>query len=515
MKKHLYFAFVAAGMLCACSSSDDVVDAGGNVPGMDDNSRQEILLSVGANAQVATRGTGSVGANHNDLTTNNWENQLVNIYMFEKGTFNIATDENGQEIYNNATFLTPKGTPSGVARHMDYYVTNPNYAYETYGYKRSYYPMSGEFDFWGYRVDDAENVTVTSPGNVSFTIDGTQDILAASTKLSQEDSLKLAGITGTLDAAVTAGNVVLKEDKSGIDKFVDVDGGVAADTNFANYYASIYSAKAARKNVQPSLLFKHKLTRFTFDAKPMLAEYASNGENPIRIRKIVVYSKADGTLEASYDANDFIQTALTSKGEATTPLILKKRSKATDATQNTKLVELTEEIEDYNKEYPLNTEEKDADGASVTQRTEEGIDLDVDKYKEIGEAVMVIPGEEEYLMDIELEQTVASRENVNGDGIEDSKKIYVKTIEGLAIKRSDVVKDETTGEGADAVTTTKPETSSKTFDEGKSYNVRVQVYGLTQIKITTTLEPWEDGGYIEIDPDNNKPSVDEGGTDEP
>lgn len=522
MKKHLYFAFAAAAMLCACSSSDDVVDAGGiDVPGVDDNSRQEILLSVGANAQVATRGTGSVGANHNDLSTNEWQNQTVNIYMFDKGTFDVATDDAGAAIYQNAPFLTPTGTNSGVAYHMD--SDDASYDYSTEGYKRSYYPVNGSFDFWGYRVDDASNVDVSVDGTVKFTIDGSQDVLAASTVLSQEDSLKLAralksdGSVMSLTDAVTAGIVIKKDDGDYIKAFVDVTDGIAAKTNFESYRDSLYSARTARRDVQPNLLFKHKLTRFTFDAKAMQDKFAKGGTDEIRIREINVYSKVNGQLVASYTSDGAIVTTLSSSdNDASTPLSLKKRSTATGTTQNSALVNLIDEITpDDNTVYELAVEE-----GTTTERAAEGIALalfdpsatgddankgvDANSYNEIGEALMVIPGEEEYAMEIVLEQTAYSREYGEdgtdasgnnykaGDGVPGSKKIYVKPIKGLTIKYSDVKANTNTPKVDENVTA---------FEEGKSYNVKVQVYGMSKIEITTTLEPWIDGGYIEIDPD--------------
>ena len=40
------------------------------------------------------------------------------------------------------------------------------------------------------------------------------------------------------------------------------------------------------------------------------------------------------------------------------------------------------------------------------------------------------------------------------------------------------------------------------FAAGNSYNVRVVVYGMSKIEVHTTLEPWVDGGHIDLDPDN-------------
>ena len=39
------------------------------------------------------------------------------------------------------------------------------------------------------------------------------------------------------------------------------------------------------------------------------------------------------------------------------------------------------------------------------------------------------------------------------------------------------------------------------FTAGYSYLITVKVYGLEEVKISAELEPWKDGGKIEIDTD--------------
>ena len=179
MKKHLFFAFAAAAVLASCSSHDDFDNYSAGTPQapVDDNSPQEILLGVGAQANVATRGTGTVGGNHNDILTNEWRNQRINVYMFNKyevdaeGTatraFELATDADGAEIYKNALFMTPNGETTGAARHIDGLTAT------TGDYKRSYYPMNGNFDFWAYRLDDANYMYETTYSYKTF--DGDAD----------------------------------------------------------------------------------------------------------------------------------------------------------------------------------------------------------------------------------------------------------------------------------------------------------------------------------------------------
>ena len=116
-----------------------------------------------------TRGTGVVGGLTDD--DNIWKGEAVNIYMLKKGTTEYAyfTEGSTDAIYNDAQFDTPAeadNTASGLATASDGSI--------------KYYPPSGNFDFWGYRLDDcrlgqkretAESIVIP------FTLDGSQDII--------------------------------------------------------------------------------------------------------------------------------------------------------------------------------------------------------------------------------------------------------------------------------------------------------------------------------------------------
>lgn len=598
MKKHLFFAFAAAAVLASCSSHDDFDNYSAGTPQapVDDNSPQEILLGVGAQANVATRGTGTVGGDHNDILTNEWRNQRINVYMFNKyevdaeGTatraFELATDADGAEIYKNALFMTPNGETTGAARHID---GDPN---NTTDFKRSYYPMNGNFDFWAYRLDDAnlkyetlyqsfetpeeategyeaymvDNKAIYSPTTVTetnvvggtwvdeeaehegyhqvyvktttnkvpntdgptvtpgtidqakitvpFIIDGSQDVMAASTELTKYDADRLNGG----DASDPRENVEA----------------YYPETTFKNYARSLYSAKTARKGVQPNLKFKHLLTRFTFDAKQM-ADATNDGllndNEAVRIKKIEVKSKVSGEIVATYrnvdpegtagvptGLNYVIESVMNTTGDAEESLQLKKRP---DTDQNKNLVDLTDGTQEF--EYIVLKEDKvvnnatgsgafyavgakaaesDITSGSYEENTDykkielNGIALNTTDYTGIGEALLVMPGEREYVMDITVEQTVYGRETANGTGVATSKEVKTQTIKGLKIKAADVLS------GIHNDDPNEPSANLETFAAGNSYNVRVMVYGLTKIEVKTTLEPWVDGGHIDLDPDN-------------
>ena len=637
MKKHLFIAFAAAGLLASCSSNDDDFNApGGNQPGINENDPVEILLGVGAQASVATRGTGSVGATHNTIGTNSWAKQIVNVFMFNRGTFVPAKDEDGNVIYKDAVFMTPASGSTGVAHHLDA-TAGESFDYETKGYKRSYYPMNGNFSFWAYRVDDANGGKIEQTGTlgsttyakttgegydavkkgsedayvdkalteqsdlandanwktqneivaaaiaagtyvpvytdngdptpaysltqepgyeqaknaseellyvvagesnpeiegnrktaadiwtalatgynqlyvkvvaptitgtkvtaattpiqlnssfdgtkesgkvtVPFTIDGTQDVLSASTYLTAADTMALAKNNTLTTRDPQTGLLVLES---------------ADSATYANYAGSLYSAKTARQKVQPNLLFKHMLTRFTFNAAAMQPNFAKDGDDEIRIKDIKIYSRTKGKLVATYDSiagagnTPGQDSVIVCKLDTTTEnsqnpyvgLSLKKRDAG--ATESDYLVDLTKGTQ-----------------TSVGTLTAEGIPVvyrDETEWTALGEALLVMPNDSVYEMDITIEQTVYGREDVDGNGIAGTQKIEKRTIKGLKINANEVLKGaHAASDGVNA--------GIQKFAAGNSYNVRVQVYGLSKIEVKTTLEPWVDGGHVDIDPD--------------
>ena len=642
MKKHLFIAFAAAGLLASCSSNDDDFNApGGNQSGINENEPAEILIGVGTKANVTTKGTGSVGADHNELTSLNlWNNELVNVYMFNQGTFDLASGDEGV-IFDNATFLTPAGAVSGQARHMDKVISDPSWDYSTEGYKRNYYPMNGNFDFWAYRVDDANqkpqttttstttytldgsaegytptntfvlsgtndnssDIEAASPktqteieevgGNINdyvevysktettttingttnkeytitptrgydvlrnaagaalyventvsdvsadievadqktaaqilaipaelsnykivfvketftpdamtalvpevaaanvtvpFSIDGSQDILAASTVLSDDDKAVLCGFAdfATLKADATNYNSTGAGDETFNPANLVAES--AAAKAWANYRQSVYSAKVARKNIQPNLSFKHMLTRLTFDAKAMIDEFADGAESEVRIKSIRVKSKTEGKLVATYDAQSVVApetapivTALETTSDDYSWLELKARKHTTPGTpaytdNNTTLVSL---VEADNADEPTLITETDYYTAGIAIAAPAG------PATEIGEALLVIPeAGGVYELEIEIEQTVPGREEADGTAIDKYKEIKTGTIKNLKIYAPGYTVD-----------------APVAFEAGKSYKVSLQVYGMTEIKVFTTLEKWADGGSIEINPD--------------
>lgn len=354
MKKMFFFALAAAGMLTACSNDDTL---GGN--GDQNVSEQQIRLGV-ASSKVQTRGTGTVGGMTD--AENVWAGQTLWVYMLQKGSMDLAyykapavgtTAAAETEVFNNKKFNAPNAadnTKSGLATTADGTI--------------AYYPVSGNYDFWGYRVDDAvagDPVVklVNDAGDevaadqatkrvVDIKIDGSQDIMAGKAAPSTDEVAKLG-----------------------------------------NYADNFYSAYAARKGVQPNITFNHLLTRFTFEvragSKATVGLPAGGNTDAVKVTGVSVDSKTTGTLTVAYTGETKAAAdLLTFTGDASA-LTLKQRDAAL-ADNNAPLVAL--------------------EPVSLTWTDDAATIGDVIK---VGEALLVAPGQTEYPLTIALSQDVLQK----------------------------------------------------------------------------------------------------------
>ena len=428
MKKLFLMGAVASlGLLASCSSDDDLSTGGNGKDGL-----QQIKIGMGVQANVATRGTGTVGAV--GAENNTWAKQTVNVYMLNKGTLDLA--KFGEDpIYENTVLTTPADNASGIASELVGGV--PQY---------KYYPTTKTaFDFWGYRLDDANDATGTADQ------EGTDSKVAVTSgkyvPYTSGDSLLIGfKIDGTQD--IMAGKAVPTEEE--IAKCGGVD--------------NIYSAFAARRDVQPNIKFEHLLSRLNFQVLAG-AESTTDANTGVNVTGITVKSKATGKLVIAY------------QGEATTfanvsdQLIVDKDA---DAEKDAALLK------------ELKVMQRDASSTSLTDNL---VDLQPVTPKwnngmalatQVGKALLAIPANE-YEITINLQQKV----QVKGDKSSPTDPDDFQT------------KDYTYT--ADLKNTVNPD---KGFEPGYSYNVTITVYGLSEIQITTTLIPWKDGGNIEMNPED-------------
>lgn len=353
MKKMFFFALAAAGMLTACSNDDTL---GGN--GEQNVSEQQIRLGV-ASSKLQTRGTGTVGGMTD--AENVWAGQTLWVYMLQKGSMDLAYYKTpadaaaaavGTAVFDNKEFKAPNAaasTVSGLATTADGAI--------------AYYPVSGNYDFWGYRVDDA----VAGTPDVKLVDDTDNEVATADQATKRVVDIK---IDGSQD--IMAGKATPSTDEV---------------TKLGNYADNFYSAYAARKGVQPNITFNHLLTRFTFEvragSKATAGAGASGNTEAVRVQGISVESLTDGKLTVAYkgetkEAADL----LTFTGNAS-PLKLQQRD-AGAADNNDPLVAL--------KEVAL-TWPADANAT-------------VGDVLPVGEALLVAPGQTEYPLTIALAQKV-------------------------------------------------------------------------------------------------------------
>lgn len=355
MKKMFFFALAAAGMLTACSNEDTL---GGN--GEQNVSEQQIRLGV-ASSKVQTRGTGTVGGMTD--AENVWAGQTLWVYMLQKGSMDLAyykspavgtTAAAETEVFNNKKFKAPNtadNTKSGLATTADGTI--------------AYYPVSDNYDFWGYRVDDA----AVGGDPVVKTVDDTGAEVEANVATKRVVDIK---IDGSQD--IMAGKAVPSADEV---------------TKLGGYAENFYSAYAARKGVQPNITFNHLLTRFTFEvragSKATAGLPAGGNTEAVKVTGVSVNSKTTGTLTVAYTgATKEAADLLTFTGDAS-PLKLQQRS-ATAVDNNDPLVAL--------------------EPVSLTWTDENAAMGDVLK---IGEALLVAPGETEYPLTIALSQDVLQK----------------------------------------------------------------------------------------------------------
>lgn len=301
---------------------------------------------------------------------NKWAGQTLWVYMLQKGSMDLALYKAPAaggvatpdvEVFNNKEFKAPTtadNTKSGLATTADGTI--------------AYYPVSGNYDFWGYRVDDAavggtptvkivddngdevtaDHMDQATKRVVDIKIDGSQDIMAGKAAPSADEVTKLGG-----------------------------------------YADNFYSAYAARKGVQPNITFEHLLTRFTFEvragSKATAGLPAGGNTDAVKVTGVSVGSKTTGTLTVAYTgATKKAAELLTFTGDAS-PLILKQRDEAV-ADNNAPLVALK----------PVTLTWTD-DAATIG---------DVLK---VGEALLVAPGETEYPLTIALSQDVLQKVGEN------------------------------------------------------------------------------------------------------
>lgn len=407
MKRIFLYAMMAAGVLASCSQSEneglpqsEPVDL---TPSAD-----VIQLSAAApsvTVSSTTRSAGTIGGNANTIT-NTWSGQKLYIYACQKDSKTGVTmsdriaDLNTYALRNEEGVVETGAKTSGVTWKNN---------------ESRYFPRSGAYDFFGYYGDDAvtgepmsEAIGGTNVLYKNFIITGSEDLMIAKAELSDDDKAKLS----------------------------------------ADDYNKAYSSYAARRGVQPSMMFEHLLTRLVFNIKGMGTAKPEN----VYVQSISVKSKNAGKLVFVYADNKNKGIQWTTADAARVSLSLQERA------------------QDGITMQPLSDKKYYASATDVSAPTT------------VGEALLVEPGVASY----EIEVAVKQEEDKDGNIIPVDKQTETYK---LVLKASDVKKD-----GVPAGLTS--------FAASNSYNVTIAVYGVEKIELKAELGEWLEGGDIDLNPDD-------------
>lgn len=342
-----------------------------------------------------------------------WNNSSLYLFAFPVGTtdFSDPTDM----IWNNVVTAASGTTAENLTVLQD--------SREPY-----YYQGTTIYDFFGYYVDDAaatvtsetewENVTpaTTVPTPVVIT---EESAASNGTTLTQGLYIPVM-INGSQDimAATT-------------DKATDGSTGAGATENVSEELC--YSAYSARRNVIPNLLFEHQLARFVFNIKAGAAD-----GNDVLVSGITLESPTRGYLRVTGDRG----------------IVPASQPAAT-------VLNLMQENADTGIMEPL----------EPTSVTNDFVAGGTNAANQLGESIMVFPGQDSYAMTYTVK--------MSADGQEVTEDI---TLTPGMFKLEDSPVD--------------------SFEAGYTYTLTLIIYGLQDIEIKATVDQWKEGGSTEWDPED-------------
>ena len=292
MKKYHFLAALAFVALASCTNKVQTDSPEFQDP-LEDGTPVPVLFSAASpKASVEVKSVGAVDKQ--------WSAQELKIYGYDK----TVTDFTQEAFIENVSATAPADGNKGGIQVLNAASQNEPFYY----------------DFYGYHIDDAATAAPVKSETsvvVPFTIDGSQDLMIA--KADQQADIEAAGKTNEVSAE------------------------------------RAYSAFAARRGVQPNLLFKHQLARFTFEIVA-----GSEAGSDIYVTEVKLVSKYKGNLAV--------------------------------VGQNRGLVDVDAETAE------LSLKEKGAQGmqALTEVKPEAYVVGGQANYKAIGESLMVIPGEASY-----------------------------------------------------------------------------------------------------------------------
>lgn len=236
----------------------------------------------------------------------------------------------------------------------------------------------------------------------------------------------------------------------------DIMLGVAAKDSEGNPVD--FDAPGARKGTNPVISMKHMTTRLTFELKS-----GDKNAEGVKVESIEVMSKTEGTLIVAYkDAES-----------------LKAYKDGIDANEQEDSKKFIGNVKYTGEKETVYLKEADPDApvASLTNgkpqlKAFSGKVMGGEGFSEnVGDALFVNPGENVYKLTIR--QKVLAKINDVPTPTETTSELEIKL----------------------------NEEASKAFEMGHSYHVKITIYNLEEIKVSAELEPWIDGGQIELGDD--------------
>lgn len=248
--KKLILVLICISALLSCTNRawEGITDE--QYDDLDEGTPVPVVISMGNHQDSFTKGTGAVDPEDGKL----WKNVDLYVYAFQRGseTYSHLASENNSttlvdgSIDNPESLFGRKATYDGLDSYIAWSNTNLDV----------YYPLGKQpFDFFAYYIDDAPvDASTISRTNTSISfpieIDGSRDIMTAYADFSED---QVAGRGFSPDEIQT-----LEE------------------------YS--FSSWTARRNVNPTLQFKHHLTRLRFEVYPGLPNSDKVYVNELRVK---------------------------------------------------------------------------------------------------------------------------------------------------------------------------------------------------------------------------------------
>ena len=349
-------------------------------------------------------------------------------------------------------------------------------------YKYVYYPSTGAYSFYGFHLDGADNVLGETPADVNkdnktikgLIIDGTQDIMTAGTmEVSQE---KYAGTAQALP------------------------GETQNEDWWTKAKNQSFSAWSARRGIQPTLVFEHKLARLRFFVKAGDESAAAkkwNGTNAWIDREL---ANVDGIGEVT-------------KAVQITGISIENMAKTLDMQLSSTGNTLTEQENSDKGTFVLM--QKPTSGTDRNLVTLQPVapecwaDLsssgattagDYKPTTQVGESILFLPVSSNDAQnpgtDKELKIAITVKQAVVDT--------YTETTIGHPVDETWIVKENTltTTLKSSTIVPVGSESASPEalFKPGNSYDIIITVYSYSKIEISAQLTKWENGGSINTAP---------------